>query len=125
MEQIKRKRLSSMDRNKVYKKFGGHCAYCGKELKFREMQADHKTPLYRGGEDTLENMYPACRSCNFYKSTRTIDEFREYLQGIPKRLMRDDVAYQVGVRFGTIAVHEKPVAFYFEKVGGVNETDRC
>jgi hypothetical protein len=31
MEQIKRKRLSAMDRNTVYKKFNGHCAYCGKD----------------------------------------------------------------------------------------------
>lgn len=71
----------------------------------------------------MNNMFPACRSCNFYKSTRTIEEFREYLHGIPKCLMRDDVAYQVGVRFGIVTAHEKPVVFYFEKVSGVNETN--
>lgn len=81
------------------------------------MQVDHKKPLYIGGTDTSDNMYPSCRSCNHYKGSMDIEKFREYLSGLPKRLKRDDVAFNVAVRFGIVQVKEKPVVFYFEKAG--------
>lgn len=115
METIKRRRLSAKERKEVYDKCNGHCAYCGTEIKFREMQADHIQPLHMGGEDILENMLPACRSCNHYKTTFTLDKFREHIAGIPKRLKRDNVAFQVGERFGIVSASDKPVVFYFEQ----------
>ena len=118
MEQIKRRRLSAKERKQIYDMFDGRCAYCGTEVTFRGMQVDHKKPLYAGGSDDIENMFPACRSCNHYKSTRDIEKFRTYLQGIPARLMRDNIAYQVGARFGIVKSDDEPVEFYFEKVGG-------
>ena len=38
---MKRKQLSKAVRRKVYEKYYGHCAYCGKEIKYEEMQIDH------------------------------------------------------------------------------------
>lgn len=98
----------------------GHCAYCGTEITFRGMQIEHKIPLKLNGSDTLENMLPACRSCNHYKHTLDVEGFREYLAGIPKRLARDDVAYQVALRFGIVEVKEQDIVFYFEKAGNDN-----
>lgn len=121
MEQIKRRRLSSKERKQIYDMFNGRCAYCGTAVTFRGMQVDHKKPLYAGGSDDIENMFPACRSCNHYKSTQDIEKFRTYLQSIPARLMRDNIAYQVGARFGIVEAKEEPVEFYFEKVDGKNE----
>ena len=115
MEEKKRRRLSAKERKQVFDMFHGHCAYCGTEVTFRGMQVDHKIPLAAGGEDTLENMYPACRSCNHYKHTLDIEGFRVYLEGIPKRLNRDCIAYQVGFRFGIVKLGESKVKFYFEK----------
>jgi hypothetical protein len=73
-------------------------------------------PIYRGGADEIANMLPACRSCNHYKSTLGVDEFRSYLYGIPHRLMRDSIPYQVGVRFEIIKNIEENLVFYFEKM---------
>lgn len=115
MSEIKRRRLSAKERKQIYDKYNGHCAYCGTEITFREMQADHIYPLRLGGADTIENLVPACRSCNHYKSTFTIDKFREHLQGIPARIRRDDIAYQVGERFGIVGETGKQVRFYFEE----------
>lgn len=118
MENIKRRKLSAKERNQIFKMFGGKCAYCGCTLhNMSAMQVDHKNPLYIGGTDNLDNMYPTCRSCNNYKRSLDIEKFREYLEGLTKRLKRDNVAFNVAVRFGIVEVKEKPVVFYFEKAG--------
>ena len=41
--------------------FPGHCAYCGCELEYKDMQVDHVIPINgwsEQGEDTLDNMLP-------------------------------------------------------------------
>lgn len=116
MEKMKRRRLSAKERKQIFDKYNGHCAYCGCEIAFRGMQADHKKPLHIGGTDTLDNMFPSCRSCNHYKATLDVEKFREYLSGITKRLHRDSVAFVVGERFGLVKVCEEPIVFYFEKM---------
>ena len=42
------------------------CAYCGAEG--AALQKDCVSPISRGGRYTLENVVPACRSCNASKS---------------------------------------------------------
>lgn len=117
MEEIKRRRLSAAERNKVFKMFDGHCAYCGTKLKnMGAMQADHRSPLALGGADTMENLFPACKSCNHYKHTLEVEGFRKYLSGIPRRLVRDDVAFNVAVRYGLVKLTGDEVTFYFETV---------
>jgi 5-methylcytosine-specific restriction endonuclease McrA len=43
----------------------GGCAYCGKTG--GALQRDCVLPISRGGRYTLENVVPACRSCNASK----------------------------------------------------------
>ena len=33
-----------IDRLKIYNKYGGHCAYCGREIEYKQMQVDHHFP---------------------------------------------------------------------------------
>jgi 5-methylcytosine-specific restriction endonuclease McrA len=56
---------------------GGRCAYCGSDIR---IEIDHRVPLIRGGTITIENILPACRSCNRRKNRKTEDEFRAMLQ---------------------------------------------
>ena len=44
----------------------GGCAYCGRSD--QAMQRDCVLAISRGGRYTLENVVPACRSCNASKS---------------------------------------------------------
>ena len=111
---IKRRRLTEEERIKLYTMFDGHCAYCGVRIKFIEMQADHKVPISIGGSDTIDNMYPACRSCNHYKHSLTIEKFRSALNRMPAVLARDNVTYQIATRFGLVCNVRKKVQFYFE-----------
>lgn len=48
------------------------CAYCGAEA----TEIDHVLPVSRGGEHDINNVAPACRSCNASKGARTPEEWR-------------------------------------------------
>lgn len=48
------------------------CVYCG-ELK--TLGPDHVLPISRGGSNNIENILPACKSCNCSKGTKTLDEY--------------------------------------------------
>ena len=116
-----RKHLKKVERMKIYNKTGGHCAYCGCELRYEDMQVDHVVPLNgwsEQGEDTTDNMLPACRSCNHYKSRSTLEGFRKMVEAMPDTLMRDSVTYRNAVRFGLVKPNPHPVVFYFERLRG-------
>ena len=117
---MNRKRLSKQERKLIYDICRGKCAYCGCDIELKDMQVDHIYPIYRGGEDVLDNMLPACRSCNHYKSTLTIDEFRKHLSGLANRLYRDNVTYRIGLRYGIITTSYKNIQFYYESIKGEN-----
>lgn len=51
---------------------GQSCAYCGS---VHDLSQDHAVPLSLGGDHTLVNIVPACRSCNSRKHTKTLLEF--------------------------------------------------
>lgn len=59
----------------VTKEKGSSCGYCGEYLFEKDITFDHKVPLSRGGENTIENVLVACKSCNSLKGTKTFDEF--------------------------------------------------
>lgn len=48
--------------------FGNKCAYCGQEKKLTQ---EHFVPLYNRGEYSVNNIVPACMSCNCSKSTKS------------------------------------------------------
>lgn len=48
------------DRLKIYRKYDGHCAYCGKSIEYKDMQVDHLVPKIEvvtlGGATRRENL---------------------------------------------------------------------
>ena len=56
------KTISKKTREQVYNKYYGHCAYCGKEIQYKDMQLDHLIPRQRERfkkyteEDILSNL---------------------------------------------------------------------
>lgn len=57
-----------------------------------------------------------CGSCNRYKATMDLEEFRKQLQKIPDRLARDVCTYNIAVRYGMVQENREPIKFYFEKM---------
>ena len=114
---MKRRTLSKNERQAVHEKTNGHCAYCGCELAYKDMQVDHVIPLNgwtEQGKDSIENMLPSCRSCNNYKRSSTLEGFRKMVEKMPDTLMRDSVTYKNAVRFGIVIPNKKSIVFYFE-----------
>ena len=62
-------RVTPNDWARLVEAYGGACAYC----RIAPVETrDHVTPLSRGGAHTIENLVPACRSCNSKKHTKRI-----------------------------------------------------
>lgn len=57
-------------------RYDGRCAYRGE---VGPLQVDHRTPLTRGGANSIDNVLPACRKCNTEKGQLTEEEFRARL----------------------------------------------
>jgi 5-methylcytosine-specific restriction endonuclease McrA len=55
--------------------FGWKCVYCRRPISVETVTEDHVIPLSRGGSDAIENVAPACGSCNSRKRTMTGEEF--------------------------------------------------
>ena len=119
---MKRKAISKKTREAVYNKYNGHCAYCGKEIAYKEMQVDHLIPVQRErfGRYTeeqiecFENYVPSCRSCNHYKSSHSVEVFRRYIEEIPRKLEERNYIYKVGLAYKLIEAKKHRVKFYFE-----------
>ena len=54
-------------RIKVLQRDAYTCAYCGDVAN----EVDHIYPKVKGGEDTLDNLVAACRTCNIKKKDKT------------------------------------------------------
>ena len=119
-----RKPIPKSVRKLVFEKYNGHCAYCGCEIPEKGFNVDHLYCIrnYEHREDVhnIENLMPACGSCNRYKATMDIEIFRQQLQKIPDRLKRDVCTYNIALRYGMVQENREPIKFYFEKVGGVD-----
>lgn len=48
------------------------CAYCGAT---GDMSLDHVVPVSRGGRHEIDNLLPACRSCNSSKGAKLLEEW--------------------------------------------------
>lgn len=87
------------------------------------MQIDHVIPInmaesYIGYDMNCEdNLLPACRSCNHYKSTYTVEKFRTAIERYTDVLTRDSVTFRNAVRFNQVIPNKNPVRFYFEEIG--------
>lgn len=112
-------------REQVYRKYNGHCAYCGCELEMKDMQVDHIVPKYRNnekwhqheiGSDDIDNLNPSCRMCNYYKRMNDLETFRDNLSDMLMRNVRRPFDYRLALKYGLIKEDVQRVKFYFEKV---------
>lgn len=110
-----------IDRQAVYAKYDGHCAYCGKEITIKEMEVDLVIPQRYHGTDDMDNLMPSCHTCNHYKRANSLENFRDWLLGeLIDRLMKVYI-FRVALRYGMITINGWDKKFYFEKKGQGND----
>ena len=131
-----RNKLSKHTRESVYRKFNYRCAYCG--CTNSKLQVDHIVPvafahhldndylkqkyvpeflhhLTSDRINDIDNLIPACRSCNLFKGAQQLEDFRRSLMLQPERAEKTSVNYRMSKRFGLIEETGKEVEFYFER----------
>ena len=136
--------MKKSDRQKVFDKYGGKCAYCGSELVkgwhvdellpvvrcerflkdengkriWCEVKRVWKTEKYLQYPERLhiDNQNPACASCNILKSSLPLESFRKIIQGFVNSLNEYTNQYKFAKRYGLVQETNVPVVFYFEKI---------
>lgn len=119
------KRISKELRRQVYEKYDGHCAYCGCNITPEEMQVDHIESQYRAGrrgeeaDNSIGNLMPACRMCNYYKGTRTVEQFRGTLKGTLLQNLKSMFNWRLAKKYRLVEygpAYFDRLTFYFELV---------
>ena len=64
--------LTNNEWEEIKLKFNNTCCYCGNEL---PLQKDHFIPVSQDGECTVNNILPACKSCNASKGIKDFFEW--------------------------------------------------
>lgn len=111
--------MNKTKRLQVYNKYGGRCAYCGREIEYKDMQVDHIVPqrlcIDKKVADQIENLNPSCRKCNHYKRARCIERYRELILKLHTKI-RDIYLCEVAENYGVIKIEPWDGKFYFEKI---------
>jgi 5-methylcytosine-specific restriction endonuclease McrA len=69
-------KFTSAEWRALVESYDGKCAYRGEA---GPLEVDHRTPLSRGGANSIDNVLPACGICNREKGRLTEAEFRARL----------------------------------------------
>lgn len=121
--------MKKTDRELIFNKYGGRCAYCGCELQ-KGWHVDEIDPVRRNWEwvdgkqvftdcmhperFNIDNQNPACAPCNRLKSSQSMDGFRQSIEQFIKSLNSYHNQYKFAKRYGLVEETGKPVIFYFE-----------
>jgi 5-methylcytosine-specific restriction endonuclease McrA len=66
-------RITERDWRRLCHRYDDRCAYCNEG---KPLQREHIIPISRGGQHSIGNLLPACKSCNLSKMSSTITEWR-------------------------------------------------
>jgi len=115
--------MKKQDRQQIFEKYDGKCAYCGCELQ-KGWHVDHIEPVERNPfnssemakpeRDNLGNMNPSCAPCNIQKNSYSIEEFRRNIRRFVESLNRYSTQYKFAKKYGLIQENGIEVKFYFE-----------
>jgi 5-methylcytosine-specific restriction endonuclease McrA len=96
--------LTLEDWETIREKFNNKCAYCGRELK---LEQEHFVSLTNGGEYTINNIIPACKSCNSSKNDKNFFEWYptyKYYSKKRERFILDYLNYKNNIQQLTLAI---------------------
>jgi len=124
--------MTKSERQIVFGKYEGKCAYCGCDLQ-KGWHVDHIEPIVRDFKYTkhkssfeqtgncrkpqnenFDNYNPSCASCNIQKNSFTLEQFRNNIKQFVNSLNQYSTQYKFAKRYGLITETNIDVKFYFE-----------
>lgn len=127
--------MNKKDREFIFNKYGGRCAYCGDPLQ-KGWHVDEVEPIRRNHvwnreksrwEQNkehpcvhperlhIDNQNPACPSCNINKHSESLEDFRAAIKKYVQSLNLYSTQYKIAKRYGLVQETGVEVKFYFEK----------
>lgn len=101
--------VAEATRDRVFRMYNGHCAYCGAKLRRSSVTVDHVHPKARGGTRTFKNTKPSCQFCNMFKACSNVQQFKKKIL----KEIRTKGKFETKVRKRYKIVNGN-VVFYFE-----------
>ncbi len=125
----------------VYNKYNGMCAYCGEQLQkswhVDEIEPCMRTFKYRRDEKGrimtnakgndlkdvviqyperihIDNQNPACASCNIQKHSQSLEAFRQQIKNFVNSLNLYSTQYKFAKRYNLVKETDIEVKFFFE-----------
>lgn len=83
------------NRNRIYKRDGYECVYCGSK---KNLTLDHVIPKSRGGTNDWTNLVTSCMKCNLKKANRTPEEAKMVMNKkphVPSLLTEDNIIVNI------------------------------
>lgn len=79
------RRIPDEVKDRVREQAGNRCGYClsPQHLILGFLEIEHIIPIAKGGPDAEENLWLACRLCNYFKATQTTGFDPETGQELP------------------------------------------
>lgn len=128
--------MKPADRQKIFDKYNGRCAYCGCELQKgwhvdeiepvrrnhiwdsinRKWIAHPTNPTMHPERMNMNNQNPACASCNINKHSESLEDFRKAIKKYVESLNLYSTQYKIAKRYGLIQETGIEVKFYFETI---------
>lgn len=125
---MKKLKYRKGEREKVFQKFDGKCAYCGSRIEIDNFCVDHINPIKRFATNSLQeellwaeqkralhtliNMNPSCKGCNSLKNHLTVEQFRKKLE---LKMNFTENHYRILHDLNNIEINTPVVKFYFER----------
>ena len=123
--------LTKSQRQNLFNRFGGKCAYCGCDLPLR-WHADHFEPVERAPDysadnpfktwkptrpdrDVISNMMPSCPPCNIDKHSMNLESWRTWLQTRLEALCKTP-GFKLLSAHGLVKTTGAPIVFHFERL---------
>lgn len=74
-----------------------------------------------GGENSVENLMPACRMCNYYKGAGGVEFLRKELKQVPRRLEKIFLV-RLALKYKILDFNKWDEKFFFENFEGGRKT---
>lgn len=121
------------ERQAIFDKTEGRCLYCGDDLSGKRWQADHFHPIVRHQErgtclfpklDVIDNIFPACSQCNNFKSSLSIDGFRDRIRNQEGVTIRQSTGLRQLHRLGLVEFKDTTSFKFWYELHGISVPDR-
>lgn len=132
-------KLTKKERETLFHKYNGRCAYCGCEL-VKGWHADHieaivrdftynkeKSRFQQTGKclkpenQKIENFNPSCAKCNILKNSNSLEEFRRIIKQFVNSLNLYSTQYKFAKKYGLVQETGLEVVFYFETLNKLED----